>query len=400
MSRTVLLTLGRLPKGLDLARSFHQAGYRVIVAEPFRWHLMRVSNAVARSYQVTAPAIDRKRYLDDLERIIGDERVELVVPISEETMHVAALKERLSDHVKMFTMEQNALLKLHDKKHFIEFAHRIGLAAPETYRLSDPRAKAFAETYDHVVKPVFSCAGRGVRIAKAGTSLPADDPASPSIVQAYVEGPVVSSFSIVHQGHVLLTVLYHGVIMTGTVAIGFERVDGQTAMHDWIAHFAEQADYSGFIAFDFVVDPDGQPLGIECNPRVTSGIHFVATDNLAPILLYPYRATPPRLVVDSLLQQFWPCLTETQTSLLEPRRFLRYLHHLVKARDVTWKLSDPLPFLLMPLTSLRIISQALFTKQTLGEAATADIEWHGGEAPLSVKDDAPLIRKTDAAPGT
>ena len=56
MSGTVLITLGRLPKVLDLARGFKALGYRVIVAEPFRWPLTGVSNVIARRYTVTAPA--------------------------------------------------------------------------------------------------------------------------------------------------------------------------------------------------------------------------------------------------------------------------------------------------------------------------------------------------------
>ncbi|MEN9755617.1 MAG: hypothetical protein RLZ07_1999, partial [Pseudomonadota bacterium] len=41
MTQSVLLTLGRLPKGLDIARSFHRAGWRVIIADPARDHLAR-----------------------------------------------------------------------------------------------------------------------------------------------------------------------------------------------------------------------------------------------------------------------------------------------------------------------------------------------------------------------
>ena len=42
MTRTALLTLGRLPKGLDLARALAAEGWRVVVAEPFGWHLARM----------------------------------------------------------------------------------------------------------------------------------------------------------------------------------------------------------------------------------------------------------------------------------------------------------------------------------------------------------------------
>lgn len=399
MTKTVLLTLGRLPKGLDLARSFRRAGYRVIVAEPFRWHLMRVSNAVAKSYQVTAPTVDRERYLDDLLRIVRKEHVELIVPISEETLHVAALKNRLPNHVNVFTMPEETLLTLHDKHSFIRQAEAFGLDAPETYRLSDTRAASLADAVDTVIKPVFSCAGSGVLFLPAGSALPADDPARPMIVQARVYGDAISSFSITHRGRVLLTTLYRGTIMTGTVAVGFERVDDQPMIDAWIRYFVEQAGCDGLISFDFIVDGEGRPLAIECNPRVTSGVHFVATDNIAPIMLYPNRTTPPRRSTHRHLQQFWPCLTETQAAIVKPRRFLDYLRHLIRAKDVTWRRRDPLPFLLMPFTSFGMLWTAMTTEKTLGEAATDDIEYHGGEALRSLRDDRATSGKADAAPG-
>ena len=46
MQKTVLLTLGRLPKALELARALHDEGARVIVAEPFGAHVCKVSRAV------------------------------------------------------------------------------------------------------------------------------------------------------------------------------------------------------------------------------------------------------------------------------------------------------------------------------------------------------------------
>ena len=63
---TVLLTLGRLPKSLALARALASVGCRVIVADPFRWHLCRPSRDVARCYRVRAPNDGLDAYLDDL----------------------------------------------------------------------------------------------------------------------------------------------------------------------------------------------------------------------------------------------------------------------------------------------------------------------------------------------
>ena len=55
--------------------------------------------------------------------------------------------------------------------------------------------------------------------------------------------------------------------------MAFERVE-HPAIADWITRFIAAAQWTGFIAFDIIVDEAGQPWGIECNPRTTSGLHF------------------------------------------------------------------------------------------------------------------------------
>ena len=379
MTDTVLLTLGRLPKGLDLARSFKLAGFRVVVADPFRWHLMRVSNAVSRSYQVTAPNVDSDRYLDELATIIRREQVSVVVPVSEETMYVAALKDRIAPDILIYGMSQTTLIALHDKQRFIEMAQDIGLPVPETYRLTDPRAGKLVDRGDYVLKPANSCAGKGVQIKTKGTPPPTSADAATMIVQHFVNGWQACSFSVVHEGRAMITVVYRGTVMTGTVAVGFERIDGRTGIEAWVETFVAHTGYSGFIAFDFIIAEDGKPYAIECNPRVTSGIHFLPADIIVPMMLNPRRTMPPRLRVDRHFQQFWPSLTETQARVFRFSEFRRHLGSLFRSRDVTWRWRDPLPFLLMPITSMKMLWTAMTTEKTLGEAATDDIEWRPKE---------------------
>ncbi|HEY0418368.1 MAG TPA: hypothetical protein VGC80_02510, partial [Acetobacteraceae bacterium] len=169
---TVLLTLGRLPKALDIARSFAAAGWRVVVAEPHRRHLAGTSRSVARSIRVTAPAEDPAAYLRDLARVVAEEGVSLVVPVSEEAMHVAFLGPLLPDGVRLLAMPPDLVLRLHDKHGFALAAAEAGLAVPETFALDDPAARGLADAVDVIVKPVRSCSGRGVRRLPAGTPLP------------------------------------------------------------------------------------------------------------------------------------------------------------------------------------------------------------------------------------
>jgi len=380
MMQTVLLTLGRLPKALDLARGFSRAGHRVIVAEPHRHHLAGASRHVARSVVVTAPSASAETYLQDLMEVIRAERVDLIVPVSEEILHVSRLAPRLPSNVRLFAMPHEILLALHDKHRFIELCGRFGLAAPASFAFADPQAAQLAARCDTVIKPVYSCSGRGLRYAARGTALPAADPAGSgrgSIVQARIDGQVLSSFSIARAGRPLGTVVYRGVVMSGSVAVCFERLPIHPAIERWVEQFIHLSTFDGFISFDFVEDHDARPWAIECNPRATSGLHFVHGEDLAAAVLRPGSVTSLRTRPERLLQQFYPCLTETQRSLFHDRsRFRSNLRALWRARDVTWDRSDPWPFVSMPATSLPIIRDSIRRGCTFGEIATLDVGWY------------------------
>ena len=382
MKGTVLITLGRLPKALDLARGFKSLGYRVIVAEPFRWHLTGVSNVIARRYKVTAPATNREQYLRELLAIVVNERVDWVVPVSEEIIYVSCLRALLPPQVKLYAMPSAALLALHNKLSFIQRCREYGVSAPETVAADDPRANALAAKGDYIVKPVFSCSGRGVVFRCRGAQLATYTTSEPMIVQSWVKGDVLSTFSVAHEGAALTTVVYRGAVMSGTVAVCFERVTAVDAQHqaviDWVNQFVQRAHFSGFISFDMVVDADGHVHGIECNPRATSGLHFVNSRDLATAVVSPEAPALIRFRGDTLMKQFYPCLTELQKSMFGGGKFRKNLRQFLRARDVTWDWRDPLPFLTMPLTASQIIWKSIRAGVTMGEVATLDVGWYGG----------------------
>ena len=367
----MLLTLGRLPKALDLARAFAARGDRVLVAEPYQWHLCRVSRAVERCFVVPPPSTAAERYLDALESVIREHGVDLVVPVSEETLFVAGLRPRLPAGVGLYAMPQPLLLALHSKHEFPALVQSFGLAAPPTYLAGTPAAAALLASRDCVVKPVRSCSGRGLVYLGAGAPVPAQGEAA--VVQQRVRGRLLSSFSVLRDGAVVTTVVYRGTIMAGTVAVGFERVD-EAGIAAWVTEFARQSRYTGFVSFDFIVDDDDRPWAIECNPRVTSGIHFLRHEDLAAVIRGEAGAPVPRLREHRRLQQFFPALTETQGSVFSDR-FRANLRTLVGSRDVSWATSDPWPLLTMPLTSLGIMVRAATQRRSMGEVATDDIVW-------------------------
>jgi len=375
LSRTVLLTLGRLPKALDLARALHAAGCRVLVAEPFKRHLTGASRCVSRSFVVPAPVDDLEAYLGALTQIVVEEGVSDVIPISEEILYVSLLRGRLPADVHLHAMPFASLQALHDKYGFVQTCIAAGVSAPETAMVDSIEATQLLATGRCVLKPIVSCSGRGLLFLERGNPMPVVN--EPAIIQRFIPGRVLSTFSLARSGKLLGTVLYQGAVMQGTVAVAFERIDPSPAVLEWVSRVVAHAQFDGFISFDLIEQTDGQITGIECNPRATSGLHFVAPADLARLLLAP--STPDEAAFgyrsERLLQQFYPCLTETQKSLFSGGRFGRNLRCLWQARDVSWQRSDPWPWLSMPWTSWPIIQQSLQRRCSFGEVAMLDLMW-------------------------
>lgn len=367
-----MLTLGRLPKALDLARALHSIGCRVIVAEPFARHLTGASRCVARSFVVPAPVTDLEGYLAALQRIVQDEGVQHVLPVSEEILYVSLLRDRLPADVRLHSMPLAKLQALHDKQQFIDTCRAAGVAVPDTAPVGSAAATQLLASGRCVCKPVVSCSGRGVLFLPEGAAMPQVD--EPAIIQRFVTGRLLSSFSLARAGRLQGTVVYRGAVMQGTVAVAFERIESPPAVLAWLQTVVAHTGFDGFISFDLIEQNDGSIVGIECNPRATSGLHFAEPRELARRVLsdlpgeFGYR--PERL-----LQQFYPCLTETQKSLFDGGPFKENLTCLWAARDVSWQRDDPWPALSMPYTSWPIIEQAMRRRCSFGEVAMLDLMW-------------------------
>lgn len=334
-------------------------------------HLARMSNAVDRCHQVVSPGKHADRYIDDLVRVTGTERVDLVVPVSEESMFVAALRGRVGSDVDVFCLDQAGVLALHDKYRFVETARSHGLPVPETFLSDCPEAAAFTAGSDFVSKPRYSSSGRNVCIHRAGESAPRD---TTVLVQQMLRGPLVSSFSIVRQGEVFATSVYRGVVTDGSVAVCFEDVPNLDKVDSWIVNFAAATGHTGFLSFDFILGDDGEPRAIECNPRATSGIHFVSSRAIAPAILGAARA-PTKSARAGLLTESYSCFTAALKRLPSAAEFADAVRYLRQARDVTWSLADPWPFLLMMINTSPLLARSIRHRQTFAVSAVQDIEW-------------------------
>jgi len=376
VGRTALLTVGRFPKALALARSLHRAGVRVIVADPLKRQLCTVSRAVAKNYQVTAPNHDLAAWEQDVLHIIDREQVTDLFPASEEICHLAALAPRLPKTVRYVGPALSWIEQWHDKLRFVEHAIARGVTAPSVFTTADPETRALLRQTDCVLKPRRGCSGAEVSFLSQGSSVPAA--ANDMLLQRKVDGTHLCTLSWVDDGVVKATASYRGSTHSGTVAVGFKSAPTPFSVKQWIEQFVADTGTTGFLSFDFILDRSGVPWGIECNPRLSSGIHFIGEAWLGRAVMGDYRGPAPISPAGKRAQWTYSTLTEAYKYLfrLQIPQLVSCLRDLIIARDAVWSWRDPLPFLLMTPLCWEFIWRSITQRIPIGEASQCDIAWH------------------------
>ncbi|MFB0840853.1 hypothetical protein [Paenibacillus oleatilyticus] len=407
----VLITGGRAPAALELARLLAAAGCEVHAAESVRHHLCRVSKAVARSHMVPGPAREPEHFVAALEEIVRRERIAWLIPTCEEIFYVSAGLERLSSLCRVVAPPLEQLRRLHSKWEFIRRAQELGLSVPHTERVSTPQewarftgriASSPEEVYrdGYVVKPEFSRFASKVRIVKPGgreaggaaeerTRITGETPTEvrleaesyPWVVQQFIPGRTLCTYSIAHEGRLAAHAAYAAdYTVRGGACVYFEPLY-HAGLLEWVREFVRMERFTGQIAFDFIETERGELYAIECNPRTTSGIHlFRPEDRLASALLHPEAlgesVIEPHPQTRGMLGM--PMLVCGLTESRSWRDFAAWLSKYVAARDVVFRWSDPRPFAEQLFLLLELGRAAAARKQTLMEASTGDIEWNGG----------------------
>ena len=127
----ILLTGGRAPVALELARVFHKTGHKVFMAESARGHLSQPSRALETNFLVPPPRQKTAAFLEALKAIIIKNKIDLLIPTCEEVFYIGMGRGQLP--CKVFAESIEKLQMVHNKWSFALHASDMGLPVPETF---------------------------------------------------------------------------------------------------------------------------------------------------------------------------------------------------------------------------------------------------------------------------
>jgi len=350
--KTILVSGGKMTKALHLARAFHLAGHRVVLAESakYRWTGHRFSRAVA-AFHCTPEATD-PQYPQALADIIAAEKVDVFVPVSSPAASVpeAAVRELIGDHCEVLHGSAALIAALDDKRDFSRLVAAMGLTAPDSVLVTDPRDVErfdFPEGRTYLLKRLsYNPVGR-TDLTRLRRDTPEHNaafarsldisPSQPWLLQEYVEGQEYCTHSTVRDGAVTV----YGCCESSPVQLNYGFVD-RPAIHAWVTRFAGALGLTGQVSFDFIEAADGQVYAIECNPRTHTAITmFHDHPELAAAYLGDHHREITPLPTST--PTYW-IYHELWRLLRGPGR-LRRLRVIARGRDAIFADWDPLPYL-------------------------------------------------------
>lgn len=384
-----MVTTSRMPFAVDEIRKLGEVGHEVTAVDTFAAAPGSHSRYVARHVEVPAPAQQTEAFVAAVAAAIDQHDVEWLVPAFEEVFYLAYHRDRLPAGCELFFPDFATLAKVHDKVTFAALCRELGLPVAESVTATSPQQLADATgRWEHWF--ARAAYGRGGLNVLTNTGPLAGegrlDDVTPSaqdpwLVQEYLDGVDLCSWSVVQHGEVVLHSTYeHALTIDDRGGIVFESVDAPATL-DAARRICSELGWHGQVSFDFLRTPDGVHHLVECNPRPTDGCTLASPDELDAALFGP-RPDHPVVVPAGRKREIKEAVLRDMFEHL--RRFRSDLSAAKGGSDVYGQPHDHLPLLYtaFSLQHIRAYREAMGidhrSRQDLTAAQFYDVSWDGG----------------------
>ncbi|MDQ1135573.1 hypothetical protein QE410_000372 [Microbacterium sp. SORGH_AS 1204] len=383
----VLVTSSRNTFALDLIRKLGSAGHTVFAGDTYDGAVGSHSRFLAGHLTTPSPRFETDAFVATVSRYVERHDIDLIIPTFEEVFYLAARAADLPAGVRLYAGRFSDLARLHDKASFQRLAQEAGVPIPETVVVtsSDELRGAIARFPRYFARAAFSRGGVGLltNTGPLAGKVPVEDcvptPEQPWLVQPFVDGPMVCTYSVVVDGKVQAHTTYKAAEQWAhSTAIAFVAVDStDTLRYTQQLVGALDPGFTGQISFDFVdhgTDAAPDYKIIECNPRPTNGVILLDADDVSKAIQGELAA--PVVAIPGTQRQI--TLAVIADAFTEPLSHLpKTLHDLLTVRDVGAGWWDDAAMLWSPAT---IVHGAKISHGERKEALAAlgdDIVWNG-----------------------
>lgn len=375
-----LLTAGRAPSTLDLARQLSSAGHEIYIADTTSWHVCRASNAVKENFIVPSPRFKTAKFIEMLIEIINAKKIDYLIPTFEEILYISSHLDQFPKSCKVFSAPFETLHRLHNKWFFYEEQIKHNIPTPETFLIQKKEdLKQLNKNHSYALKACYSRSAQSIYKIEPNSPIPDIDfePHNPWVAQLWLEGKRFCTYSVCENGKVLAHATYPvQIAIQGHFCLNFESVD-HPGILNWIKHFVEIENFTGQVGFDFFEMENGLVYAIECNPRGTHGL-----------ILFKDSDRIDRAFTGNVQETIQPKVGNTKQiaagmsfygwkSAYKERKMKEFFKILFRTPDVVFSFNDLKPFLCTPIIYSNYVIEGLKSRMNLPAAFTHDFNWEG-----------------------
>lgn len=379
----VLVTSSRNTFALDIIRKLGSQGHTVVASDTYAGAVGSHSKYLAGHEVTASPRFDTDQFIADVNDIVGKYDIDVIIPTFEEVFYLSARKDDLPESVLLFGGNFDKLARLHDKASFKRLVAEAGVPVPETIVVTDHESlvEATEKFPRYFARAAFSRGGVGLltNTGPLAGKLSIEDvqptEEQPWLVQPYVDGPMVCTYSTIVDGQVTSHCTYRAPEQWAhSTGIAFLGVDSTDTL-DYTQKIVDALDpgFTGQLSFDFV-DNDGQLYAIECNPRPTNGVILLEADQFENAVKGEVEET---VVVEPGVEREIT-LAVLADAFTEPLKHLKTsLHDLIHVKDVDSGWHDSMAMMWSPATLVHGAKLSKGQHKELLAALGDDIVWNG-----------------------
>lgn len=393
----VLVTSSRNPFALDIIRKLGSSGHSVVASDTYGGAVGSHSKYLTGHEVTASPRYETDRFIDDVNGIVEKYGIEVILPSFEEAFYLAARSKDLPEDVTLYTGNFDKLARLHDKASFKRLCQDAGVPVPETTVVTSQRElqEAIQKYPRYFARAAFSRGGVALLTNTgplAGKLDPEDvtpTPDQPWLVQPFVDGPMVCTYSTIVEGRITSHCTYSVPEQWDhSTGVAFLAVDSTETL-EYIQKLVDTLDphFTGQLSFDFVND-NGQLYAIECNPRPTNGVILIETEGFVEALQGKNKDVV--VAVPGTEREIKSAVVAD--AFTEPLKHLpTTLHDAIKVKDIDSGWHDSIAMMWSPAS---LVHGAKLSKKDHGEILAAlgdDIVWNGEPIPGMTKEDADAL---------
>lgn len=316
---TVLVTDTSRGSAICVLRSLGRAGYRVLAADDQPTSLGFRSRYVQRSFVVPSPREHPEAFVDAMARIVSEEGVDLVIPVTDLSIQpLAAARERFANQTRIAMPEDAQLHLVTNKSKTLELAAALGIPVPETRRVhtvEEALAAAREWGWPLVLKPQSSHKLEDASGIESFQVTYAENPTDLEhklarfagrckvLLQRYCPGAGVGVELLMNRGRPLAAFAHRRrreIPLSGGASSYRESVALDPQLLAWSVQLLREMEWTGLAMVEFKVGPERAEL-MEVNGRiwgslplaVASGVDFPAL--LAQLVLQGDAGMTPRI---------------------------------------------------------------------------------------------------------